>query len=242
MGQSASVGSPEGAPASTVPKELKIPPPRNTAAHPSCSACAEPSLEEEQAQQARAARGDHSGKVCPLWGTGRVSMLVAGPRNRGPGPTVPFCGLQTPFAYMHSGCPLNRRELGRASWAFLHTMAAFYPGAAIDRTQPMTLGAASYLRDAAGTESPTAVQQEEMAQFLWTFASVYPCGYCGDTTWQEMMRNPPQARPCHAPQHRPSSLLPLPEVKRGPRGCWVTGPGDQSQGLCHVDVPAPQRS
>ena len=68
---------------------------------------------------------------------------------------------------MDSGCPVNRRELGRASWAFLHTMAAYYP------------------------ENPTSEQQELMNDFMHKFAVVYPCGYCGDTTWQEMMRNPP---------------------------------------------------
>ena len=29
------------------------------------------------------------------------------------------------YAYMHSECPLNRRELGRASWGYLHTLGKF---------------------------------------------------------------------------------------------------------------------
>eukprot|EP00043_Microstomoeca_roanoka_P017992 m.189855 g.189855 ORF g.189855 m.189855 type:complete len:155 (-) comp16748_c0_seq4:1538-2002(-) len=75
---------------------------------------------------------------------------------------------KTPFAYMHSGCPLNRRELGRASWAFLHTMAAYYP------------------------EKPSSLEQERMQDFMKLYIQLYPCGYCGDTTYQEMIRNPPR--------------------------------------------------
>eukprot|EP01147_Barroeca_monosierra_P010723 gene10723-2813_t len=75
---------------------------------------------------------------------------------------------KTPFAYMHSDCPLNRRELGRASWAFLHTLAAYFP------------------------ETPSTAEQENMKQFIELYIQLYPCGYCGDTSWQDMMRNPPR--------------------------------------------------
>eukprot|EP00466_Bigelowiella_natans_P008542 jgi/Bigna1/57894/fgenesh1_pm.35_\ len=61
---------------------------------------------------------------------------------------------------MHSGCPLNRKELGRSTWALLHTMAAYYP------------------------ENPSKIQQQEMEQFMRLAAKLYPCGYCADTTTQ----------------------------------------------------------
>lgn len=72
------------------------------------------------------------------------------------------------YGYMHTGCPLNRREVGRATWAFLHTMAAYYPA------------------------SPTKQQQENMKKFMQTLGRVYPCGYCADTTSDEIIRNPPR--------------------------------------------------
>lgn len=89
------------------------------------------------------------------------------------GKEVHTAGGKTPYAYMHSGCPLNRRELGRASWAFLHTLAAYYP-----------------------TE-PTTKDQERMRDFILKFAAVYPCGYCADTTSEEMVRHPPRVESRH---------------------------------------------
>ncbi|RKP01110.1 hypothetical protein CXG81DRAFT_5921, partial [Caulochytrium protostelioides] len=45
-------------------------------------------------------------------------------------------------------------SLGRGTWTFLHTLAAYYP------------------------ERPTPAEQTRMRSFLGTFAEVYPCGSC----------------------------------------------------------------
>lgn len=51
-------------------------------------------------------------------------------------------------------CPLDREELGRNTWGFLHTMAAYYP------------------------EQPTSEQKNDMNQFIRLFSKFYPCDYC----------------------------------------------------------------
>ena len=51
-------------------------------------------------------------------------------------------------------CPLDRDELGRNTWGFLHTMAAYYP------------------------EKPSEKQQKEARDFFTLFSHFYPCEIC----------------------------------------------------------------
>jgi len=51
-------------------------------------------------------------------------------------------------------CPPDTAELGRATWTYLHTLAAYYP------------------------EKPSSTRQQNTANFLKTFAWTYPCADC----------------------------------------------------------------
>ncbi|KAJ2722235.1 Flavin-linked sulfhydryl oxidase of the mitochondrial IMS [Coemansia sp. Benny D115] len=64
-------------------------------------------------------------------------------------------------------CPPDSQVLGRATWTFLHTMAAYYP------------------------DQPDKKQQETMASLLKSFSQFYPCGRCATHLQGEMQRRPP---------------------------------------------------
>lgn len=63
-------------------------------------------------------------------------------------------------------CPADREQLGRATWTFLHTMAAYYP------------------------EQPSVAEQEEMKAFMTNFSKFYPCQDCAEHLRGRMKVNP----------------------------------------------------
>lgn len=61
-----------------------------------------------------------------------------------------------PPAYNYDAAAPDSASLGRATWTFLHSLAATYP------------------------ERATAAEQRQMASFLAILGNVYPCWYCAE--------------------------------------------------------------
>jgi FAD-linked sulfhydryl oxidase len=66
-----------------------------------------------------------------------------------------------------SACPPDTAELGRATWTFLHTTAAYYP------------------------LQPSAEQQGRMRGLLASLPALYPCAPCADDFGADLKANPP---------------------------------------------------
>ncbi|XP_034251254.1 FAD-linked sulfhydryl oxidase ALR [Thrips palmi] len=64
-------------------------------------------------------------------------------------------------------CPLDKDELGKNTWGFLHTMAAYYP------------------------DNPTPQQKNDMKSFFNSFSQFYPCEVCAKDFQQELRLQPP---------------------------------------------------
>jgi len=76
-------------------------------------------------------------------------------------------------------CPLDKDELGSKTWAFLHTMAAYYP------------------------DKPTSVQRADMRTFFDVFSKFYPCNTCAEDLQLQLKKTPPETES----QHRLSQWL-----------------------------------
>ncbi|KAG9017485.1 hypothetical protein FRB90_001130 [Tulasnella sp. 427] len=64
-------------------------------------------------------------------------------------------------------CPPDVEDLGRATWTFLHTTAAYYP------------------------ENPTSSQRSHMLNLLKSLPNLYPCGWCASHLKENMAIHPP---------------------------------------------------
>ena len=65
-------------------------------------------------------------------------------------------------------CPPDADGFGRATWTFLHSMAAYYP------------------------DEPTPAQQGSAKRLLSDFATLYPCGSCAEHMGGYLKTNPPR--------------------------------------------------
>ncbi len=65
------------------------------------------------------------------------------------------------------GCPPDVEQLGRATWTFLHTTAAYYP------------------------DKPTPNQRANMVALLRALPTLYPCTWCAQDFGENMERHPP---------------------------------------------------
>ncbi|KAH7335220.1 ERV/ALR sulfhydryl oxidase domain-containing protein [Rhizoctonia solani] len=65
-------------------------------------------------------------------------------------------------------CPADVEALGRATWTFLHTTAAYYPN------------------------NPTPQHQSSMLSLLRSLPLLYPCSHCASDFGKDIKKNPPE--------------------------------------------------
>ncbi|XP_015916991.1 FAD-linked sulfhydryl oxidase ALR isoform X2 [Parasteatoda tepidariorum] len=70
-------------------------------------------------------------------------------------------------------CPLDREELGKNTWSFLHTLAAYFP------------------------DKPSEGQKTDMKTFITLFSKFYPCKICAEDMQKDLTTDPPAVNSRH---------------------------------------------
>ncbi|KAK8858627.1 hypothetical protein IAR55_002856 [Kwoniella newhampshirensis] len=98
---------------------------------------------------------------------GFAAMMSGGSSASNPKPKTETVGPTTPITADRSNCPPDTALLGRSTWTFLHTTAAYYPL----------------------TAPPQA--QTNMLSLLSSLSMLYPCSWCATDFQKDIRRNPP---------------------------------------------------
>ncbi|CAK1550903.1 unnamed protein product [Leptosia nina] len=83
---------------------------------------------------------------------------------------IPTTSKPEPPAVQNKECPLDKEELGNATWGFLHTLASYYP------------------------EKPSKIEADNMVKFFNIFSQFYPCEPCAQDFQEDIQKNPPKTK------------------------------------------------
>ncbi|QRW17158.1 erv1/alr family domain-containing protein [Rhizoctonia solani] len=108
-------------------------------------------------------------KVCSsfkAWSKSQRSGSSSNAAAKGTAATAAVAASSTTTS--RENCPADVEALGRATWTFLHTTAAYYP------------------------TSPSAQHQSSMLALLRSLPSLYPCSHCASDFGKDIKKNPPE--------------------------------------------------
>ncbi|KAI9099313.1 ERV/ALR sulfhydryl oxidase domain-containing protein [Phlyctochytrium arcticum] len=115
------------------------------------------------ATSAAAAEGDGFASISTPTGIATSPSFISHPTSAG----TPSQEQQQQQQQQIPTCPPDWEQLGRSTWTFLHSMAAYYPA------------------------NPTPTEQLSMRAMITGLGRFYPCSYCSRHLRQEILRHPP---------------------------------------------------
>lgn len=95
--------------------------------------------------------------------------VSSSPKPSAPSANFQAFGPEEVLKKVQTAAPVTKEELGRATWTFLHTLAAQYP------------------------DKPTRQQKKDVKELMAILSRMYPCQDCADHFKEILRANPVQA-------------------------------------------------